>query len=192
MQLVAQPVASSRSAAAAVGGPARASARAPAGRAARLTVRAQEVYCRDVVAAPRAPGADLEGDSQLVFVGTGGATREVVARKSDYILDSGMEAGLELPFTCRGGICGACVVRVTEGACDQSDVTDLSFTLSEEELADGMTLICMARPLTDRVVMETQSDWGYGLGVTEWKGATGHIAGRHVQPMMGRKWDTSK
>lgn len=42
--------------------------------------------------------------------------------QSSYILDSGLNAGLELPFTCRGGICGACVGRVTEGEVDQSDV----------------------------------------------------------------------
>lgn len=39
-----------------------------------------------------------------------------------YILDSGLDAGLELPFTCRGGICGACVGRVVEGQVDMSDV----------------------------------------------------------------------
>lgn len=109
-----------------------------------------------------------------------------------YILDSGLGAGLELPFTCRGGICGACVGRVIEGEVDQSDVPDLSFTMSEEEEADGMTLLCMSRPVSDRVLIETQSDWGYSLGITEWKGATGEISGRKVQPLMGKKWDDIK
>ena len=35
-----------------------------------------------------------------------------------------------------------------------------------------MALLCMSRPAGDCVV-ETQSDWGYSLGVAEWKGATG-------------------
>lgn len=38
------------------------------------------------------------------------------------MLDSGLDSGLELPFTCRGGICGACVGKVTEGEVDMSDV----------------------------------------------------------------------
>ena len=50
-------------------------------------------------------------------------------------------------------------------------------------MIQGMTLICMARPLSDRVRIETQSDWGYSLGVGEWKGATGHIAGKNVDPL---------
>ncbi len=49
--------------------------------------------------------------------------------------------------------------------------------------AQGMTLICMARPVSDLVRIETQSDWGYSLGVGEWKGATGHIAGKDVDPL---------
>lgn len=67
-------------------------------------------------------------------------------------------------------------------------IPDLSFTMSEEEQADGMTLLCMARPVSDRVVIETQSDWGYSLGVCEWKGATGEIKGKKVEPLMGKKW----
>lgn len=44
-------------------------------------------------------------------------------KQSDYILDAGLAAGLELPFTCRAGICGACVGRVAAGAVDMSDVS---------------------------------------------------------------------
>jgi hypothetical protein len=40
-----------------------------------------------------------------------------------YILDAALEAGLELPFTCKGGICGCCVGRVADGQADQSDVS---------------------------------------------------------------------
>ena len=47
----------------------------------------------------------------------------------------------------------------------------------------GMALICMSRPASDTVRIETQSDWGYSLGVAEWKGATGHIAGKQVRPL---------
>ena len=43
--------------------------------------------------------------------------------QSSYILDAGIEAGLELPYTCKGGICGCCVGRVAEGEVDQSDVS---------------------------------------------------------------------
>jgi hypothetical protein len=47
----------------------------------------------------------------------------------------------------------------------------------------GMTLLCMARPVSETVRIETQSDWGYSLGVGDWKGATGHIAGKEPEPL---------
>ncbi|KAA6426585.1 MAG: ferredoxin [Trebouxia sp. A1-2] len=62
-------------------------------------------------------------------------------------------------------------------------IADLSFTLEEDEVEQGLTLICMSRPVSDVVKIETQSDWGYSLGTSDWKGATGHIAGKEVQPL---------
>jgi ferredoxin len=64
---------------------------------------------------------------------------------------------LELPFTCKGGICGCCVGRVAEGEVDQSDIADLSFVLTEDEIANGITMLCMARPVSDVVRIETQA-----------------------------------
>jgi ferredoxin len=87
-----------------------------------VIVRADDGFCRDKVGAP-VQAVRVEGTSALVFLGAGGHAVEVEARKDTYILDSGLDAGLELPFTCRGGICGACVGRVAEGEVDQSDVS---------------------------------------------------------------------
>ncbi|KAK9917375.1 hypothetical protein WJX75_003684 [Coccomyxa subellipsoidea] len=106
-----------------------------------------------------------------------------MAAYDTYILEAGLNNDVELPYTCRGGICGACVGRVAEGEVDMTDIDDLSFTLDDDEIQKGMALICMARPVSDVVRIETQSDWGYSLGVGEWKGATGHISGKEVDPL---------
>jgi hypothetical protein len=75
---------------------------------------------------------------------------------------------------------------VAKGAVDQSDVADLEFTLEPEEIADGMALLCMSRPVSD-VSIETQCDWGVSLGFKEWQGASGKFVGA-VDPLMGKKW----
>lgn len=93
----------------------------------------------------------------------------------------------EAPVVFAGGICGACVARVAQGAVDQSDVADLEFTLEPEEIEAGMALLCMARPASD-VSIETQCDWGVSLGFKEWEGASGKFVGE-VAPLMGKKWD---
>jgi 2Fe-2S type ferredoxin len=129
-------------------------------------------------------GSIVGAPVKVTFLGANNSRVEVECGSEQYILDAGLDAGIEIPFTCRGGICGACVARVAKGAVDQSDITDLEFTLSEDEIEAGMALLCMARPVGD-VEIETQSDWGYSLGTTEWKGATGEILGRDPTPLMG-------
>lgn len=86
-----------------------------------------------------------------------------------YILTAAERAGIDLPATCRGGICGACVGRVTTGKVDQSDIADLSFVLEEEQQAQGFALLCMARPVPGEVVtIEAQCDWG-NISLSNWK-----------------------
>lgn len=162
-----------------------------AARAVAVRVRASasaDGLCRDKVSAPKAPVESKGAVYTVTFIARGDATREVPCRDDQYILDAAEEAGLDLPATCRGGICGACVARVRDGApVDQSDVDDLSFTLTEDQIEQGMALICMARPTGD-VRLETQSDWGMNLGISDWRGASGAFEAT-PEPLMGRKWN---
>ena len=81
-----------------------------------------------------------------------------------------------------------CIRDSTKGSVDHRDIADLEFTLSEEEQEEGMALLCMCYPVEasegEGIEIETQSDWGYSLGVAEWKGATGEIGGRAPTPLM--------
>lgn len=121
------------------------------------------------------------------FLGKDGQSNTVLLQDDGYILEQAEEQGLDLPCTCRGGICGTCVGRIIEGTVDMSDIPDLTFTLTEEEIEDGMALLCLSRATSD-VVIETQCDWGYSLGVAEWKGASGTLSAK-PEPLMGEKWD---
>jgi 2Fe-2S type ferredoxin len=80
-------------------------------------------------------------------MGAGGVSETIEVPDDQYILDTAIDAGLEIPFSCRGGVCGACVGKVTSGQVDMSDIDDLEFTVTEEEQEDGMALLCMARPV---------------------------------------------
>ena len=44
----------------------------------------------------------------------------------------------------------------------------------------------MARPVSDFVELETQSDYGYSLGSADWSGPTGKIEGGRANTIMGR------
>ena len=126
-------------------------------------------------------GKGIAAPVKVTFLGANESSATVDCPSDQYILDAALDNGLELPFTCRGGICGACVAKCVKGETDQSDITDLEFTLDEDEVKEGLTLLCMARPVGD-VTIETQSDWGMRIG--EWKGASGEIMGREPTKLM--------
>lgn len=152
-----------------------------------VTVRAAEGFCRDKV--------NVEGKSfqsqgkvyKLKFVGIGEQAIEVDCPDDMYILEAAEQAGLDLPATCKAGICGTCVGRIAQGSIDPSDIADIEFTITKEEQEQGLAMLCMTRACSDLVV-ETQCDWGYSLGVKEWEGATGKFSGT-PDPLMGKKWN---
>jgi ferredoxin len=68
--------------------------------------------------------------------------------KSTYILDAAEENNIELPYSCRTGMCSACTSKLIWGEIDQSEQ---SF-LNEEQVNDGFTLLCVAYPKQDSMI----------------------------------------
>ncbi|KAF5843027.1 putative ferredoxin [Dunaliella salina] len=151
----------------------------------RVQGQSKDAMCRDMVGERR----EVESQGKVYkinFIASGGETRQIECPDNMYILDAADQNGIDLPSTCRGGICGACVARVAKGSTDQSDIADITFTVPEEELEQGMALLCMARPTSDCDI-ETQCDWGYSLDTGGWRGATGRFSAS-PDPLMGKKF----
>ena len=60
---------------------------------------------------------------------------------------------VDLPFACKGGVCGTCRARVTAGAVAMRR----NFALEDDELAAGFVLTCQSRPTTDAVTVDYDS-----------------------------------
>jgi 3-ketosteroid 9alpha-monooxygenase subunit B len=76
-----------------------------------------------------------------------GDTREVTWPRNAKLLDVLLEKGLDAPFSCREGHCGACAVMKRSG-----DVTmEVNDVLEQSDLDEGLILGCQARPLSDSV-----------------------------------------
>jgi len=67
----------------------------------------------------------------------------------DSILAAAARAGLDVPYSCRSGVCATCRARVLEGRVRM----DRNFALEPDDLAAGFVLTCQAHPLTERVVV---------------------------------------
>jgi ring-1,2-phenylacetyl-CoA epoxidase subunit PaaE len=70
-----------------------------------------------------------------------------LSSRGDTILDAALQAGANLPFACKGGVCCTCKARLTEG-----DVhMDVNYGLEPDELEAGFILTCQSHPLTPLV-----------------------------------------
>jgi CDP-4-dehydro-6-deoxyglucose reductase len=68
------------------------------------------------------------------------------------VLEALEKAGYALPNNCRAGACGECKVKVLAGQFDQGFVMDMA--LSQDERRQGCGLMCMAKPLSEELVIE--------------------------------------
>jgi ring-1,2-phenylacetyl-CoA epoxidase subunit PaaE len=78
-----------------------------------------------------------------------GKTHQLAMAARDKVLDVALEAGLDLPYSCRAGVCCTCRARVLEGRVEM----EKNFTLEGWEVERGFVLTCQARPLSERVVV---------------------------------------
>jgi ring-1,2-phenylacetyl-CoA epoxidase subunit PaaE len=100
-----------------------------------------------------APAHHVEaGDAPqaTIVVVADGLRREMEFHASDpSILDVALRAGMDLPYSCKGGVCCTCRAKVVEGKVRM----DKNYTLEQPDVDAGYVLTCQAHPLTERVVI---------------------------------------
>lgn len=104
-----------------------------------------------------AEGAGTGGQKGLKTGGSPGAIRlsvqldgkahELRMFAHERVLDVALAAGLDLPYSCKGGVCCTCRAKVLEGQV----AMEKNFTLEDWEVQKGFVLSCQARPLSESV-----------------------------------------
>lgn len=94
------------------------------------------------------PAVRTGGEVALTVV-VDGKSHALRMNKDERVLDVALNAGLDLPWSCRGGVCCTCRAKVMQG----SVTMDKNFTLEPWETDKGFVLSCQARPTTDTLVV---------------------------------------
>ena len=79
-----------------------------------------------------------------------GSRKSVAIDGTQTVLSAAQSAGLDLPFSCAGGMCCTCRCLVTEGEA----AMDVNYSLEDWEVEAGFTLACQARPKTETLVVD--------------------------------------
>jgi ring-1,2-phenylacetyl-CoA epoxidase subunit PaaE len=93
------------------------------------------------------PGHD---ECQVTVIQDGRTRQFTMEKNKGNVLEAGLAQGIELPYSCKGGVCSTCRCKVIEGEVDM----DANFALEDYEIARGFRLLCQSYPVTDRLVID--------------------------------------
>ena len=65
--------------------------------------------------------------------------------RNELVLDVALSKGIDVPYSCQGGVCLTCMGKIEEGKADMIE----NQLLSEEEINDGCLLTCQAVPKSE-------------------------------------------
>ena len=69
--------------------------------------------------------------------------------KDNNILDEALANGLDVPYSCQGGVCTTCMGKLEKGKV----IMDDDQMLSDEEINDRLMLTCISKPDSDEIVI---------------------------------------
>jgi ring-1,2-phenylacetyl-CoA epoxidase subunit PaaE len=98
---------------------------------------------------PAPVAASALAGTELVAV-LDGSRRTVVMRADETVLDAALRAGVNAPYSCRGGMCCTCRAKLVEGEA----ALDQNFSLEAWEADQGFILTCQARPKSARLIVD--------------------------------------
>lgn len=127
----------------------------------RARVHQELFYVEDEPPEPRPTGPGGARDGDEAGAAAAGATSEVTVvldgrattmrqSRETTVLEASQRVRPDLPFACKGGVCGTCRARLVEGRVDMRR----NFALEPEELAAGFILTCQSTPATEAIKVD--------------------------------------
>ena len=99
---------------------------------------------------PQAAPAPGHTQCAVTVIMDGAARQYTLEKTKENILDAALKQGIELPYSCKGGVCSTCRAKLIEGEVDM----DVNFALEDYEIARGFILCCQSYPVTDKVTVD--------------------------------------
>ena len=96
------------------------------------------------------PDRVVEGATSQVTVTLDGRTTTTPMPLDQTILDSAQEVRSDLPFACKGGVCGTCRAKVCDGEVDMVR----NYALEADEVARSFVLTCQTFPVSPEVTVD--------------------------------------
>ncbi|MFE0025861.1 1,2-phenylacetyl-CoA epoxidase subunit PaaE [Amycolatopsis sp. NPDC059021] len=108
-------------------------------------------YVDDLPPEPvRHPEPGVEGAASDVTLILDGRSTTMSLSRETSVLDGAQRFRPDLPFACKGGVCGTCRAKVTSGKVDMRR----NFALEKSEVDAGFVLTCQSLPVSETVTVD--------------------------------------
>lgn len=112
-----------------------------------------ELFAASIPKHEHKPRPVVEGtrhQTEVTVIMDGSAASFTMDKDKESILDAGLRAGIDMRYSCKGGVCSTCRCKVVEGNVEM----DVNYALEDYEVARGFVLSCQAFPITDNVIVD--------------------------------------
>jgi ring-1,2-phenylacetyl-CoA epoxidase subunit PaaE len=99
---------------------------------------------------PRSVESAARNLTEVTVIMDGNAASFTMDKDKESLLDAGLRAGLDMRYSCKGGVCSTCRCKVLDGEVEM----DVNYALEDYEVARGFVLSCQSFPVTDKVVVD--------------------------------------
>ncbi|MDX2359868.1 MAG: 2Fe-2S iron-sulfur cluster-binding protein [Crocinitomicaceae bacterium] len=91
--------------------------------------------------------SNFKGKAKVTIHLDGDVESFELSAKGKSIVDEASGEGLDVPYSCKGGVCSACKAKIIKG-----EVTmDMNYSLTDQEVEEGYILTCQAHPASEEL-----------------------------------------
>jgi ring-1,2-phenylacetyl-CoA epoxidase subunit PaaE len=111
----------------------------------------REIFTTETPPRPISPTGPSERQDEIrLSVQLDGTLHRITMRSDETVLEAAERHELDLPYSCRGGMCCTCRAKLIEG----DGAMDQNFSLENWEAQAGFVLTCQFRPSTDQIAVD--------------------------------------
>mgnify|MGYP005746440537 FL=1 len=91
----------------------------------------------------------MPGNTKVTLI-LDGEKNDFTMENDSNILDEALSNGIDVPYSCQGGVCLTCMGKVKNGNVEMEE----NGMLSDDEIDEGLVLTCISKPASDEILID--------------------------------------
>ena len=91
----------------------------------------------------------MPGNTKVTLI-LDGEKNDFTMENDSNILDEALSNGIDVPYSCQGGVCLTCMGKVKKGNVEMEE----NGMLSDDEIDEGLVLTCISKPISDEIIID--------------------------------------